>query len=204
MKSIPAFQGIEHIHETWFYEAIRAAPNYGPSVAPALTRTIRCIHWLQDLHPKRDLLQLEVYLGRATLSTLQQRWKSHAGGAKGHRYGAIVFSCNPDKVKRLEDLAVRTIMKLKKKELLCVGNANKWDGNQGLGPRPEQAVVYMTWRELDEEVTFSKPNTKEIDQISREIHEESPHRTAQGQISRGLRILRRITDRAPLHWWEPS
>lgn len=204
MKSVPAYQGIERIHETWLHEAIRAAPNYGVRVAAALDHTIGCIHGLQILHPKTDLLQLEVYLGRATLSTLNQRWISHARGPKDHRYGAIVFSCDPDKVERLEDLAVRIIKKLKVKELLCVGNANKWDGNQGREPRQEQAIVYMTWKELDAEITFSKPNTKDIDQISREIHEESPYRTAQGQISRGLRILRRMTDRVPLHWWVPS
>ena len=118
--------------------------------------------------------------------------------------GTIIFSCDPDQVKRLEDLAVRIIKNLKRKTLLCVGNSNKWDGNQGLGPRPEQAILYMTWKELETEIPFTKPNTKEIIQISREIREESPYRTAQGQILRGLRILKRINDRVPLHWWQPS
>ena len=204
MKPVPASQNIERIHETWYQEAIHVAPSYGPSVATAITRTIGCIHGLQDLHPKRDLLELEVYLGRATLGTLQQRWKSHARGRLRHRYGAILFSCDPSRVERLEDLAVRIIKNLKRRHLLCVGNANKWDGNQGREPRQEPAVLYMTWKELDTEIPFTKPNIKEIIQVSREVRQESPYPTAQGQILRGLRILKRINDRVPLYWWNPA
>ena len=204
VKFVPAYQGIERIHGTWMQEAIRAAPHYRTSVAPAINQTIGCIHGLQDLYPKTDLLQLEVYLGRATVTTLEQRWTSHANGNKKHRYGAILFCCDHDQVERLEDLAVRAITKLKAKQLLCVGNANKWDGNQGLKPRPELAVIYMTWRELEEEIPFTRPGIKEIRQLSTEIHQESPYRTTRGQLLRGLRILKRIQSRVPLRWWQPS
>ncbi len=205
LKFIPVCQNIERIEQAWMDDAIRAAPHYETRVASAIEHTIGCIHGLQDLHPKTDLLQLEVYLGRATVGTLEQRWKSHANDPnKNHRYGAIVFCCDYDQVERLEDLAVRIMKKLRANELLCVGNANKWDGNQGRPPRTEQAVIYMTWCKLDREIPFTRPGIKEIRQLSYEVHKESPFPTTRGQLLRGLRILKRIQSRVPLRWWEPS
>jgi len=76
-ESISAYHGIKQIHEDWLREALTSAPHHGIKAASAIGRVIRCMHGLQDLHTARDLSGLEVYIGRATKSTLRQRWNTH-------------------------------------------------------------------------------------------------------------------------------
>ena len=69
-KPISAYHGIKQIHEDWLREALTSAPHHGIEVASAIGRVIRCIHGFQYLHTARDLSELEMYIGRATKSTL--------------------------------------------------------------------------------------------------------------------------------------
>ena len=119
-KPVSAYHGIKQIHEDWLREALTSAPHHGIEAASAIGRVIRCIHGLQDLHSARDLSEVEVYIGRATKSTLHQRWNAHVE-SHDHCYGAIMFCCDPDQVERLEDIAVRILTKCKKRHLLCGG-----------------------------------------------------------------------------------
>ncbi|MEK6736824.1 MAG: hypothetical protein AABY47_09650 [Pseudomonadota bacterium] len=211
-KRNPAYQGIEQVDEDWLSLAMKASPHYGLKVASALSRTIRCIHGLQKLHGKSQLSELEVYVGRATITTLKHRWAKHAAGKRGHRYGVILFCCNHDRVERLEDLAIRILDKLRDRKLLCVANANKWPGNKGRKPRAEEALVYMTWRYANEEFDFyARPTidqlrevSKEVHQETRDVHQETDRKITRKQISNGVRMLKRLTAKDPLYWWHPS
>lgn len=199
-QSIPAYSGIGRIHPLWLKEALRSAPQYGVQVAGAMSRVIRCIHGLEHLHRTTSRPYLEVYLGRATETSLEQRWEEHAR-TKQHHYGAVLFCCDPGRVKRLEEIAVRLVKKLRKSTFLCVGNVNTYDGDFGGDPRTETAMIYMTWTILDTPISWGKPNTENLRTLSRELHHDTDREFAKDQILRGLRVLRRVSDYDPLYWW---
>lgn len=203
---IPAYQGIGLIHEDWMKTAMQAAPHYEIQIATAVQWVQRCIHGLKRLHRSRDLSEVEIYIGRATRTTLAQRWSSHAK-EREHHYGAIVFQCETHVVEQLEDVAVRIVTSLLTRNVLCVGNANVFRGNVGRPPRDEQALVYMTWRTLSEPCTrFRKPTVKDVREIARAVYQDMPDASdiKRGQIERGLSLVTRLTARAKLYWWEPS
>ena len=204
-KGLPLYSGIGHIVDGWLETALQAAPLYRVQFAAAVQWIQRCIHGLKEMHPSGDLRQLEVYLGRATRSTLAQRWASHAEN-KEHDFGAIVFRCEPDVVECLEDVAIRILGKLRASHALCVGNANIFDGNWGRGPRDEEALVYMTWRTLGQPCRYGKPSLNDLREIASTVHQETPYKEqiTRGQIQRGLRYVRRVSTCARLYWWNPS
>ena len=146
--------------------------------------------------------RLEVYLGRATVSTLSRRWSSHAEKRR-HQYGCVLFTCDPDRVERLEDVAVKILAQLKKGRALCVRNANKWDGNLGGEPKPELALVYMTWKIVASEETWIEPNLDDVRWIAKKVSDESKYDVTKDQIENGLSVVTRISEYDPLHWWEP-
>jgi hypothetical protein len=198
----PAFQGIGLVDDVWLKDALRAAPAYGARVASAIRRTIRCIHGLEKLHRTVPRDELEVYLGRATETTLTQRWKHHFN-ARGHNYGAILFLCDTDRVEALEDVAIKTLKKLRERDALCVGNANKWPGNAGRSPRTrEDALIYMTWT-IGDPVEWSKPSSNDIREIASEVAEETDREFSAKQVETGLTSLKRLTEYDRLYWWTP-
>lgn len=203
-RSIPAYQGISHVDPNWLEEALRLAPSFNSKVSSAISRVIRCIHGLEKLHRTVHRDALEIYIGRATETTLEQRWKAHAKHlGRKHQFGAILFTCEPARVERLEHLAVKIIAQLKKRALLCVGNANVSDGNRGLQPRSECAIVYMTWRIIDQTSDWAKPSLDQIKEIAGELRRELTDDIKRLQIQRGLMSLKRLSERDPLHWWCP-
>lgn len=198
----PVFQGIAHVDDAWLTDALRAAPAYGSRVASAIQRTIRCIHGLEALHSTVPRDQLEVYLGRATETTLAARWKQHSK-TRGHNYGIILFLCNTDRVEALEDVAIKTLKKLKDRDALCIGNANMWPGNVGRSPRSnEYALVYMTWK-IGEQIEWTKPSINEIREIASEVADETDREFSVRQIETGLSALKRIGQCDRLRWWNP-
>lgn len=203
-RSIPAYIGISQMDPFWLKEALRLAPSYDSRVCSAIQRVIRCIHGLEKLHQTVHRDALEIYIGRATETTLERRWKAHAKHpGRKHQYVAILFTCDPARVERLEHLAVKIIAKLKARTLLCVGNANVSDGNRGLEPRRECAIVYMTWRIVDQTNNWAKPSLDQIKEIAVELRGELTDDIKRLQIQRGLMSLKRLSERDPLHWWLP-
>jgi hypothetical protein len=198
----PAFQGIGRVDDVWLKDALRAAPAYGAKVASAIRRTIRCIHGLEKLHKTVPRDELEVYLGRATETTLAQRWRHHFE-SRGHNYGAILFLCDTDRVEALEDVAIKILKKLYDRDALCVGSANKWPGNVGRSPRSsEYALIYMTWT-FGNPVEWSKPSINDIREIASEVAEETDRESSAKQVEKGLDSLRRLTEYDRLVWWNP-
>jgi hypothetical protein len=198
----PAFQGIGRADDVWFKDALRAAPAYGAKVASAIRRTIRCIHGLEKLHKTVSRDALEVYLGRATETTLAQRWRHHFE-ERGHNYGAILFRCDTDRVEALEDVAIKILRKLHDRDALCVGTANKWPGNVGRPPRlSEYALIYMTWTIVGP-VEWSKPSSNDIQEIASEVVEETDREFSAKQVETGLTSLKRLTEYDRLYWWKP-
>ncbi|MEQ1792954.1 MAG: hypothetical protein ABL970_02080 [Nitrospira sp.] len=203
-KGLPIYAGIGHIVEGWLGPAIQAAPVYRQQFASAVQMIQRCIHGLKRMHPAGDLARLEVYLGRATRATLQQRWASHAK-RKGHEFGAIAFRCDPNIVECLEDVAIKILKKLDVNHALCVGNANVFPGSVGRR-RDEEALVYMTWRTLPKRCRVGRPSPTEVGTIASEVHRETPHKgqITRGQILRGMRIVRCRSTSRKLCWWTPA
>ncbi len=197
--STPAYQGLHNVDDLYIREAIRVAPRYGAKVASAISRTIRCIHGLARLHRTIDRDELEVYLGRATETTLTQRWRAHAK-ARDHQWGVVLFTCDHDRVEALEDVAVRVLQKLHERNALCVGNANVWKGSGGAPPRREDALVYMTWKSGDQ-IGWRKPSREEIRAVAVGVRAETRFDIATRQIDAGLETLKRVTEYDPLHWW---
>lgn len=199
MPSTPAYQGLHDLDDLYIQEVIQVAPRYGTRVASAIRRAIRCIHGLERLHRTVDRDELEVYLGRATETTLAQRWRAHAR-ERGHRWGVVLFTCDHDRVELLEDVAVRVLQKLRARNALCVGNANVWRGSVGARPRREDALVYMTWK-IGNQIDWRRPGRAEIRAVAAEVHAETPFDLATRQIDAGLEALKRVTEYDPLHWW---
>lgn len=197
--STPAYQGLHDIDDVYIQEAIQVVPRYGPKVASAIRRTIRCIHGLARLHRTIDRDELEVYLGRATETTLAQRWRAHAR-ERGHRWGLVLFTCDHDRVEVLEDVAVRILQKLRERNALCVGNANVWRGTGGAPPRREDALVYMTWKS-GQPIDWRKLSREGMRALAAEVQAETRFDIATQQIDAGLETLKRVTEYDPLHWW---
>jgi hypothetical protein len=198
----PAYSGIGLLDEVYLSEALSSAPSYSTKVANAIGRTIRCIHGLEALHRTAMREQLEVYIGRASESTLAQRWKSHHK-ARGHNYGAVVFTCERDKAEVLEDIAIKALKKLRERDALCVGSANVWNGNAGKPPRRDEvAVIYMTWK-ISESVLWTKPTLGEIREVAHEVATETLYPVAAVQVERGLGTLKRLSESDKLKWWTP-
>lgn len=106
-RELPVHYAINHIEEVWLDKAVRAAPFYDAQFAVAMQWIQRCIHGLKGMHRSEGLAKLEVYLGRATRSSLRQRWTSHARDPRRrHQYGAILFRCDATVVQCLEDVAI--------------------------------------------------------------------------------------------------
>lgn len=125
---------------------IAAAPQYDVRVANAIRRTIEMIHGLDDLHARAGLEDIEVYLGRSSESAghVLSRWRAHREN-RGHKYAAVLFTCDAYRAEDLEGVAVKVLTRLKDYNTLCVGNANVARGGGGGAPATDRALIYMTW-----------------------------------------------------------
>lgn len=181
---------------------IDQAPQYGVRVASAIRRTIEVIHGLADLHEVADLDQIDVYLGRATRKTvLANRFRSHRED-KGHRYGAILFTCDAGRVNDLESLAIKLIRRLQDRDCLCVGNVNTAEDARGRPPGDKEAVIYITWKSLrDEAYDTKKPTIEVVREVARQVAQEVPGVATAAQIETGLKTVKRLSQKARLAWW---
>lgn len=181
-------------------ESVGRAPLYEAKFASAIQRTIEVIHGLERLHQLASIHELEVYLGRASESTLLGRFKSHQKDRR-HRYGTVLFSCPSQSVRLLEKAGIRIMKTLKTNDALCVGNANVASDGRGGEPAGRNAIVYMTWRKLDRAVLFDKPGVALIRDIACEVEADLDGAIARGQIERGLSPIRSLSQREDLEWY---
>lgn len=180
--------------------AIASAPAYDLRVASAIRRTVEMIHGLQDLHRDTPLQQVEVYLGRSSCSAdyLLNRWNDHWTNHK-HRYGTVLFTCEANKGKQLETLAIKVLRRLKREHnSLCVGNANVKNGAQGRPPATDQAVIYMTWRIMPDAINYEKPGVKIIRAVAQAVYEECAGWVKKAQLCRGLLTLQQLKSKVRL------
>lgn len=181
-------------------KAIAAAPVYDLRVASAIRRTVEMIHGLQGLHGDTPLQKLEVYLGRTSFSEdhLLCRWNDHWTKHK-HKYAAVLFTCDANKVNQLEKLAIRVLRRLKHDHgSLCVGNANVKDADQGRPSATDKAVIYMTWRIMPEAINYEKPGVKIISAVAQAVYEECTGWVKKAQIYRGLLSLKSLKSKVKL------
>jgi hypothetical protein len=81
-------------------DSLKNAPKYNKKYKSAIERIIKCIHGLESFHKKASREQLEIYIGRATKSTLKNRWKQHSA-VKKHTHGVVLFTCGHEWVEDL-------------------------------------------------------------------------------------------------------
>jgi hypothetical protein len=158
------------------------------------------IHGLQDLHRDTPLHQLEVYLGRSSYSEthLLHRWQDHWTNHT-HRYAAVLFTCEANKVHLLETLAL-TILRRRTRDhgALCVGNANVIAGDHGRPSATDRAVIYMTWRLMPEAIHYKKPGVEVIRAVTQELYEDGAGWVTKAQLLRGLMTLKQLTSKVRL------
>ncbi len=180
--------------------ALATAPAYDLRVASAIRRTVRMIHGLQGLHENTPLKRFEVYLGRTSFSEdyLLQRWNAHWANYN-HKYAAVLFTCDANKVNQLEKLAHRILRRLKDDhDSLCVGRANVKDADQGRPSATEKAVIYMTWRIMPEAINFKRPGVAIIRAVAQAVYEDCADWVKKGQLLRGLLTLKKLTSKVRL------
>jgi hypothetical protein len=180
--------------------ALAAAPAYDLRVASAIRRTVQMIHGLQGLHGNTSLQRVEVYLGRTSFSEdyLVSRWNAHWANYK-HRYAAVLFTCDANKVNQLERLALRILRRLKYDHgSLCVGHANVKYADQGRPSATDKAVIYMTWRIMPEAIMYEKPGVKIIRAVAQSVYEECAGWIKKAQLVRGLLTLKQLKSKVRL------
>lgn|SRR5574340_615682 len=192
---------IDDADEDRVLEGIEAAPQYGKKVAGAIKRTIKVIHGLDALLKRRELRDLEVYLGRSSDDPTQVlgRWVAHRR-ERGHKYAAVLFTCEADRAAKLEGLANKVLKKLKVYDALCVGNANTAGDGRGRKPGRPLAVIYMTWGENTENNGFGKADIDIIRRVAEETYHEAGGFVTKKQLEGGLRTIKRMTHKARLRW----
>jgi hypothetical protein len=197
---------IDTVTEDALEEAIGAARLYVTQIPPPIRRTIGLIHGLGRLHQRASLHQLDIYLGRSgdTPKSLLNRWKAHRENPeRRHKYGAVLFRSEPRRAAKLEGVANRTLLKLKKENKLCVGIANvASSGAGGYGRDAEYSTVYMTWRVLDDEIEYEKPKLSDIRELAQAAAspEDGLH---SHRLENGLMALRRLSYTERLEWYKP-
>jgi hypothetical protein len=185
-------------------EGIKAAPQYGKSVAGAIKHTIKVIHGLQKLHPTYTLQDLEVYLGRSSEDPAQVlgRWERHRN-KYGHKYAAVLFTCEVERAVKLEGLANNLLEKLRARGALCVGNANTAPDGRGKIPGTPLAVIYMTWGKNQAVIGYGRPTIDDIRQVAEEAYRQADVFVTKQQLERGLMAMKRKTNWDRLRWSRP-
>jgi hypothetical protein len=183
------------IDGSFLNDSLKNAPKYNKKYKSAIERIIKCIHGLDDFHKKASREQLEIYIGRATKSTLKNRWKQHST-IKRHAYGVVLFTCGHEWVADLEMVGIKILKKLKEKGMLCVKDIkNQTSSKRGKKPRKEDAIVYMTWKISPESNEWTKPSKNDISNIADEIYYELDKEigVTKKQLHEGLQPLKSLT-----------
>lgn len=185
-------------------EGINAAPQYGKKVAGAIKRTIKVIHGLDRLLDRLALDDLEVYLGRSSdaPSRVLSRWADNLK-KRGHKYAAILFTCETERAHKLEGLANRILKKFGDRGVLCVGNANTVGDGRGRIPGTSRSVIYMTWGKNLDETDYCRPGIVDIRYVAEEVYREAGGFVTRQQLERGLMTMKRRTNRERLRWNRP-
>lgn len=200
---------IYNAREDDLQRSIAQAPKYDAKIASALSRVIKAIHGLADLHKNKkvSLKQIEVYLGRSSdlPKHLKLRWQQHRNEKK-HQHGIVLFKCEPDQAEYLEEIGIRVVRKLKGYNTLCVGNVNIRDKAGRPPDSSSTAVIYMTWRTKSKPAGYERPSSPIIKRVASEVASELNKVTPQQkvtsqQLEKGLKASRsEKTQKAKLDW----
>lgn len=172
--------------------ALKQVPLFNKKIKSAIEHTVLCIHGLDDFHTNVNRDNLEIYLGRATVSTLISRWSKHESD-KQHEYGMILFQSEFEFVNNLEEIAIRIIKTLKNRNQLCVYDLSNYkSGSNGRKPKDERAVVYLTWRRIDKSKEWEKPGKDDINEVAKSVYNQVKGKIdlSKTQIVNGLQPLK--------------
>ncbi len=173
-------------------DALKQVPLFNKKIKTAIEHTIMCIHGLDDFHTNVNRDNLEIYLGRATASTITKRWAKHEADRQ-HEYGMVLFKSEAEFVNNLEEIAIRIIKTLKNRNQLCVYDlSNDKSGSNGRKPKDEQAVVYLTWKRIDRSKDWEKPGKDDINEVAKSVFDQVKLKfsVSKNQIVNGLQPLK--------------
>lgn len=195
---------IDEADEDRVLEGINAAPQYGKKVAGAIKRTIQVIHGLDRFFDRLALDEMEIYLGRSAdiPARVLSRWAEHRK-ERGHKYAALLFTCETVRAHKLEGLTNGILKKFKEREALCVGNANTAGDGRGRTPRTSRSVIYMTWGKNMVETAYFRPGIVDIRDVAEEIYRKGGGFVTKQQLLRGLTTMKSKTNRTRLRWNRP-